>query len=232
MRRHIILVVVVMVVLLAQAADAQVLQSQMPAPEVTAATAPWQINNEVIVVSGLAYYPTREMRMFDSQVMAQIDVYQGVPIYADLSLQPFTVVYVPLSRDRMRTYERPHDPNFAAISGRGSVVPSAGVSAAIEEQRPVGTAGMIAAPTPIRSAVPEQRRMRSPVMARQSGGVWVPFAGSRWYNDGPAVSHSPDRFVQVGSYHGFPVYRDRSGPADRIWIPAVEGGLLTPYAKR
>jgi len=236
MRRHIIAVVALMAVLCAQSADAQALQAQTPAPEVNAATATWQIENEPIVVAGLTYYPTRETRLFDSQVMMQVDVYRGVPIYADSSLEAFTIVYVPLSRDRMRTYERPHDPNFAASSGRGAVVPPAGIAAAIEEQTPVGTAGTIVTPPPEPVSGPEQRRRRSSIESiprpRESGGIWIPYAGARWYNAGAAMPYSPDRFVQIGTYHGFPVYRDRTARENRIWIPAVDGGLLTPYVKR
>ena len=43
----------------------------------------WQVSNEPILVQGLIYLPTREYRMFDGQVMTQIGVYQGVPVYAD-----------------------------------------------------------------------------------------------------------------------------------------------------
>src|SRR5215831_5832358 len=97
----------------------QVLQLRMPAPSVGAATADWQINNEPIVVQGLVYYPTLETRMFDPQDMMQVDVYKGVPVYADVSREPFTLVFVPLTADRMRTYERPRHDDPQAISGRG-----------------------------------------------------------------------------------------------------------------
>src|SRR5580704_4684009 len=73
-------------------------------PEVSAATADWQVNSQLIPIDGLVYAPTRESRMFDPQVMVQIAVYQGVPIFADATMQPWSVVYVPLGSGRMRTY--------------------------------------------------------------------------------------------------------------------------------
>lgn len=99
--------VLTVAVLLPTMGTAQVYQIRTPMPEVTAGTAEWQVRNDAIVFGSLIYYPTREFRMFDGQVMAQVGIYERVPIYADTTREPFTVIYVPLSRDRMRTYEHP-----------------------------------------------------------------------------------------------------------------------------
>jgi hypothetical protein len=123
--------------------SAQAFSVRTPAPEVTAAAADWQINSDPIVVSGLVYYPTRGFRMFDGQVMAQIAVFDGVPIYADTTLEPYSVVYVPVGRDRMREYERRRDRELAGTTG--SRAPSFPVAVATDraprEPAP-GTAGM------------------------------------------------------------------------------------------
>jgi len=216
----------------AQGLPLQVMQYRSPSPDVTAATAPWQANNEPIVVQGLAYFPTREMRMFDGQVMTQIDVYQGVPIYADTTIEPFTLVYVPLTRDRMRTYERPHDPDYAAISGRGTATRVPWLAARAAPSSPRSEEPSSAARL---AEAPEARRrptVESIPRPRTTNGVWVDFGSSRWYLDGDAASYARDRFVQIGSYRNFPVYGERGGATDRIWIPAVNGGLLTPYTRR
>src|SRR5436190_1954205 len=125
MARQLVYLGLVAVLLWPANAAAQGMQLRIPAPSVGAATAEWQINNEPIVVQGLTYYPTRETRMFDPQDMMQVDVYKNVPVYADVSREPFTLVYVPLTPDRLRTYERPRDENPAAISGRGRAEPLA-----------------------------------------------------------------------------------------------------------
>jgi len=200
----------------------QAMQLRIPTPSVTAAAADWQINNEPIIVQGLTYYPTRESRMFDPQSMMQVDVYKDVPIYADVSREPFTLVYVPVTPDRMRTYERPPDDNPTMISGRGRAEPRAvGTSGTLPPEPPP----VAPAPTPLAGleSIPPPRRME---------GIWVQFQGLKWYNDGTAVSYAPERFVRIGDYHGFAVYRERSGSPDRIWITTVRGGLLTTYKRR
>jgi hypothetical protein len=67
---------------------------------------------------------------------------------------------------------------------------------------------------------------------QSNAGIWIEFDGARWYSAGAAVPFVPDGFTRVGDYGGFPVYRSSSGPADRIFVPAVRGGALTPYARR
>jgi hypothetical protein len=62
-------------------------------------------------------------------------------------------------------------------------------------------------------------------------GVWIQYAGERWYHVGPAVAFDPERFVPTGEYRGFPVYRAKNG-GEEIYVPVVRDGGLTPYAKR
>jgi hypothetical protein len=220
-------------VLLSTTGRAQALQFKTPAPEVTAAAAPWQVNNEPIVVAGLLYLPTREMRMFDGQVMTQIDVYGKVPVYADTTREPFTIVYVPISRDRMRSYERVPDRELAGPSGRGtpplttSIVPSPGGT--IVEERSVGTSGT-SAPAP--SARPRPTAVESIPLPRGTNGVWIEFNGARWYADGEATSYVPERFTRIGQHRGFPVYRDKTSRRDRIWVAVVKDGPIAPFVRR
>jgi hypothetical protein len=203
------------------------LQFRNPNPDAVAATADWQINNEPIVAQGLTYYPTRESRMFDGQVMSQIDVYKGVPVYADVSISPFTLAYVPLTPTRMRTYERGPDGDSRFISGRGRADLGAVGTSGIEIWEPV----IIEAPIEAPSAPPAPTRVESIPRPRGTTGIWVEFNGVRWYNDGVAQSYTAERFVRAGDYHGFPVYRERGRAADRIWIATLNGGPLTPYRK-
>jgi len=199
------------------------LQFRNPNPDAVAATADWQINNEPIVAQGLTYYPTRESRMFDGTVMSQIDVYKGVPVYADVSISPFTLAYVPLTPTRMRTYERGPDGDSRFISGRGRAEIGAVATSGSDTFAPV----INEAP----SAPPAPTRVESIPRPRGTTGIWVAFNGARWYNDGAAQSYTAERFVPAGNYHGFPVYRERRRAADRIWIATVNGGPLTPYRK-
>ena len=202
------------------------LQFRNPNPDAVAATAEWQINNEPIVAQGLTYHPTRETRMFDGQVMSQIDVYNGVPVYADVSISPFTLAYVPLTPTRMRTYERGPDGERRFISGRGRADLAVGTSG-VEIFEPV----IIEAPLEVASAPPTPTGMESIPRPRGTTGIWIEFEGARWYHDGAAQSYTPERFARAGDYHGFPVYREKGRAADRIWIATVTSGPLAPYKK-
>ncbi len=218
-------------------ARAQAMQFKTPVPEVTAAAAAWQVSSEPIVVSGLLYNATREMRIFDGQVMTQIDAYQRVPIYADTTREPFTVVYVPVGQDRMRAYERAAVSEFAVPSGRGAVplrLAGSAVVAAPEEPSAVGTSGtVVTAPARTAARSSSQRTVVESIpRPRGTNGVWIEFSGGRWYNDGPATSYSPTRFTRIGEYRGFPVYRDRTSNRDEVWIPSVIDGPVVPYARR
>src|SRR5262245_60594816 len=133
--RALLVSMILVAVSIAARASGQGMQLRTPDPDAVAYGAEWQVNDEPIVASGLTYYPTREIRMFDAQVMTQIDVYQGVPVYADMSMTPFLLAYVPLTPTRLRTYERGPDGERWFISGRGRF-----------DIPPVGTAGEVASP--------------------------------------------------------------------------------------
>jgi hypothetical protein len=258
MRAFVASLVVLVAVLFPKVGNAQVYQFRTPPPEATASNAAWQVNSEPIVIQGLIFYPTREYRQFDGQVMAQIGVYQGVPVYADTTLEPWSLVYVPVGRDRMRGFERPRERELAGTSGSraasfatrpssvGTPVTYATPSTATPamsagEERPVGTAGSIVPRTagmerevvnlPER-ARPTRTRVETIPRPRATNGVWLEYSGTRWYSAGSAVPFIPDRFTPIGEYRGFPVYRATSGDPDRIWVSVVQDGPLAPYEKR
>jgi len=228
-------------VLLPTTGNAQVYRFRTPSPEVTAAAADWQIRGEPIMVEGVLYYPTRETRFFDGQVMAQVGIYQRVPVYADATLEPYSVLYVPVGRETMRMYERKRDRELAGTTG--SRTPSFPVeSPATREPREpiVGTPRSIeAGPASAAgtSIAPDRGRagrslIESIPRPAATNGVWLEFDGARWYSAGPATSFSPDRFEPVGEYRGFPVYRDKMGKKNGIWVAVVKDGPVAPYEKR
>src|SRR5262245_30353193 len=100
------MIVGVAMVVLCGSVDAQVYQFRTPPPPVTAQYAEWQVNSEPIIVNSLVYYPTRETRFFDGEIMAQVGVYRSVPVYADVTLEAHSVIYVPVGRNLVRGYER------------------------------------------------------------------------------------------------------------------------------
>ena len=258
MRRWIPSLVLTVAVLIPTMGNAQVFQFRTPPPDVTAAAASWQVNSEPIIVDGLIYYPTREFRIFDGQVMAQVGVFQRVPIYADTTLEPWSVLYVPVERLRMRAWERPREgelagtsgsraPSFAARPSSAGTPVTAGAATApaprVIEERPVGTGGTIvpsavgamAAPRVPDRVRPTRTTLESiPPTPRVPGssGIWLEFNGKRWYSAGAAVPFRAERFTPIGAYRGFPVYRDNTGDPDLIWVSVVQDGPLAPYEKR
>jgi hypothetical protein len=62
--------------------------------------------------------------------------------------------------------------------------------------------------------------------------VWLEFDGARWYSAGEAAPFTPDRFEPAGMYRGFPVYREKGGSANRIWVSVVLDGPLAPYVRQ
>ena len=144
MRPFVLALFLSVAVLFPKTGKAQVYQFRTAPPEVTAAAADWQVNSEPVMVGGLVYYPTRGFRFFDGQVMAQVGIFERVPVYADTTLEPFSVLYVPVSRDRMREYERRRVRELAGTTG--SRVPSFPVESASVQalrDRPVGSVGSI-----------------------------------------------------------------------------------------
>jgi hypothetical protein len=239
-------VVLTVALLVPKIGNAQVFQFRTPPPDVSATAAEWQINSDPIVVGGLTYYPTRGFRLFDGQVMAQTGLFEGVPVYSDLTIEPYSELYVPLSSGRMRVYERRRERELAGTTG--SHTPSFPVDSPSmpppRERIVMGDTAVATGGSRVPRAVSDsdnsvltaQPRPRhtviTPVQNGVTNGVWLQFDGGRWYSSGPAVSFSPDRFEPVGEYRGFPVYRDKAANSGEIWVSVVKDGPLAPYRKR
>jgi hypothetical protein len=219
--------VLTVAVLIPNVGSAQVFHFRTPQPEVSAGGAGWQLNSEPIVVGGLTYYPTRGFRLFDGQVMAQSGTYERVPVYSDTTMEPYLEVCVPLGSGRMRVYERRRAIPSVPPVGRNDV-----------SSAPVGTRETFVPGPSDSSAVPDRDRTHHTSIitavrhAGDANGVWLEYQGARWYSDGPAVPFSPDRFEPVGAYQGFPVYHDKIGGGDDLWVAAVKDGPLAPYRRR
>ena len=237
--------VITVAVLLPNMGNAQVFQSRTSAPDVSAVAAEWQIGGAPVVVGGLTYYPTRGFRLFDGQVMAQTGFFEGVPVYADTTIEPYSEIYVPMGNGRMGVYERRRERELAGTTG--SHLPTFPVESPSVPARertsftigPVGTSGSFVPRVATDSAVlpPGARPRRTSIITAvpQTGvanGVWLEFNGARWYSNGPAASFSPDRFEPTGEYHGFPVYRETSSDTGNIWVSVVKDGPLAPYTRR
>jgi hypothetical protein len=124
----------------------------------------------------------------------------------------------------------------AGTTAIGATAIAAPSIARTTEPGAVGTGGSVTMPpsapttTPNTSAVrPQRTRVESIPRPTGSRGVWLDYNGARWYSAGASVPFEASRFVQIGEYRGFPVYRDNTGPKDQIWIMVVKDGPVAPY---
>ena len=96
------------------------------------------------------------------------------------------------------------------------------------------TTGQAAPPSPPTARIeerPRPGRVESVPAPQSNAGIWIEFGGERWFSAGTATPYVEDRFVQIGDYHGFPVYRQKNGPSNEIWVPAIIDGLLSRYRR-
>jgi hypothetical protein len=234
------------IALLPTVAGAQVYQWRTPQPPVTAQYAEWQFNDEPLIVNSVLYHPTRETRFFDGQIMAQVGVYRSVPVYADVTLEPHSVVYLPVGRNLMRGYERRRSGELAGTQGSRTpafpvevLTPNGPVPESIPSSSQIFVPTSASEPPLNRELTSAARTARSAPMHIESipgpslpNGVWLQYDGMRWYSRGQATIFVRDRFTQVGEYRGFPVYRENNGRPDEIWVAVVKDGPVAPYARR
>ena len=97
--------------------SAQVLSRATPPPERTAAGTEWYANRDPIFVLGNAYYPAGASRFFDGNTMVPATVFDGVPIYQDTTVEPFSLVFVPIGRGLVQPYELRRAGPLAATTG-------------------------------------------------------------------------------------------------------------------
>lgn len=129
------------------AAAAQVQSRPTDAPQVTAANEGWYQRREPIPYAGEVYYPAGATVFFNGNHMVRSGYYNGIPLYADATLEPYSVVYVPVSRGQLQPYERRRHGDLAGTTG--SRTPSFPV-----QMTPELTGMTAAAVPPIRPPMP------------------------------------------------------------------------------
>jgi len=223
---------------------AQVFRTETPPPVVTAASAPWQLSRDPIFYAGAFYEPSGPVAFFDGKVMVRTGVYDTVPLYEDATLQPYSVVYVPIGGLLMRPYVRQADDRFSLtrrdeslyLPETDSMAPRIPEGYALV---PVGTLGTLSRAPDVQPEPPFEAvgvvsvtTSGTPETGPQMSGAWIEFEGSRWFSAGRAVDYDPARFVRAGEYRGFPVYRERGGAGDRLFVTVVPDGPLAPFERR
>ena len=78
-----------------------------PLPTVTANSESWYQNGEPLLHEGIVYYPRGAAVYFDRDEFVRSGFYRGIPVYSRTTIEPFSIVFVPLAGGLMQPYERP-----------------------------------------------------------------------------------------------------------------------------
>jgi hypothetical protein len=137
----------VLLLLGAGPASAQATWQPSSPPAVTANNESWFTAGTPIIWSGDYYYPVGARRYFNPYQMVRSGSYRGIPLYTDTTIEPYSMVFVPLEGGVMQPYERRRE---GALAGTvGSTAPSLPTTIAVEHAAvPGATDNLIQAPAP------------------------------------------------------------------------------------
>jgi hypothetical protein len=232
---------------------AQVQMRPTAAPVVTAENEPWYLDGQPIYHNGQLYYPAGALVFFNANEMVRSGFHLGVPLFTRTTIEPYSIVYVPVGRGLMQPYERPRSGELAGTVGSrtpafpveiapsGTIVPAQAAAPPmlgsplllvdetpaaerVAVERTVGTTGTA---TP-QQYVPAHVRIGD----RPSGlnAIYIEFDGTRWFSTGTTIEVDPATTTRIGDFHGFPVWRGQE--ADRIFVATSKsGGLAVPYTR-
>jgi hypothetical protein len=86
-------------------------------PLVTAANESWYLLREPIDVAGDRYFPAGATVFFNGNSMVRSGHYNGVPLYTDTTIEPYSIVLVPVTRGMMQPYEKLRAGDLAGTTG-------------------------------------------------------------------------------------------------------------------
>jgi hypothetical protein len=122
------------------AAYAQATWQPAQPPLVTAENEPWFRAGQPIIWAGDYYYPAGTPRFFSPNEMVRSGSFQGIPLYTDATLDPYSIVYVPIAGGLMQPYQRRRDGALAGTTG--STTPAFPPAPATEMTRSLEAAGV------------------------------------------------------------------------------------------
>ena len=222
-------------------AVAQVHSRPTEPPIVTAEHEGWYQQGEPLQLGDDVYYPAGARVFFNGHTMVRTAHYNGVPLYADTTIEPFSIVYVPIGRGIMQPYERPRRGELAGTTGsrapsfpgatapayRGPIMaPVSPTNLSAPEVRDLGA-------TDAAAAAPQDEPMPlvSVLRPESNDGVWIQYGGVRWLSAGAAVPLRAADFELIGDYAGFPVFARRASAEQVIYLP-TRAGLIAHYRRK
>src|SRR5687768_17418084 len=110
-------ILILLSLLVAAPVAAQIQSRPTDPPVVTAVNESWYQLGEPIQFAGELYYRAGAIVFFNGNTMVRTGHYNGVPLYADTTVEPFNIVLVPISRGLLQPYERPRRGDLAGTTG-------------------------------------------------------------------------------------------------------------------
>jgi hypothetical protein len=114
---RLIAVSIVAATVFSSVAWAQVNLQPTPQPIVTAENETWYRNGEPIMFAGNIYYPAGPATHFNGDEMVRSGFYKGIPLYSQTTIEPYSVVFVPIGGGMMQPFERRRTGELAGTSG-------------------------------------------------------------------------------------------------------------------
>ena len=237
---------VVLSLMSAVPALAQVHTHPTATPLVTAEREAWYRDGEPVVFGGDEYHRAGGRVFFNGNTMVRTGDHNGVPLYADTTLEPYSIVYVPVERGQLQPYERRRRGDLAGTTG--SRTPSFVVSPVTTTTVDARMQAALSPPQRTPYAAPPVEppaftarvvAVASPVTVGSDGsnlipegfnGIWVVYDGAKWWSDGEAVLLRSADHRLVGAYAGFPVFASRGAAEAVIYVPS-RAGLVAPYRR-
>jgi hypothetical protein len=224
----------VIVTLLSASTQPQVVWQPAPAPMVTAEAAAWYRSGEPVEWNGDKYYPAGAVQFFNRYQMIRSGSFRGIPLYTDTTLEPNSIVFVPLTGERMQPYERSQATQASGLNqapAEPTRAPAYDLSPTPVLAAPQPTDALPAAPLAVgtsgRGVATPVRHVATLRPPTGLNAIWVDYGGRRWLAGGKAIDYDAASLTQVGTYRGWSVYT-RHGDRSTIYIP-VAPGRLAPY---
>jgi hypothetical protein len=219
-----------------------------PLPTVTAENESWYVNGEPIAYAGSLYYPSGAQVYFNATEMVRSGFFMGIPLYTRTTIEPYSIVYVPLPNGRMQPYARPRTGELtgtaastpsselprppATVPPPGLAAQAAGPPAATTQTVPVQIPRPpVVEPAPPVHETPPVGTTGRPATHTRIGGrpegtqsIFVEYDGRRWYPQGPPQRLDPKTMERIGTYRGFEVWA-RRGDRSVIYIPVTVGAV-------
>jgi hypothetical protein len=227
-------------------ASAQVQYRPTEPPIVSAENEQWYKQGEPMQIGGDVYYQAGPRVFFNGNTMVRTGHYNGVPLYADTTLEPYSIVFVPIGRGIMQPYERPRRGDLAGTTGsRTPSFPVAGVTSGYRGEimapvsptnlpQPIGAIGRFddsATPAARAAAPADQQGYVTALRPESNDGIWIMYQGNKFLSAGAAVPFRAADFQLAGDYFGFPVFTRKGSLDDVIYLP-TRAGLVAPYRKK